>query len=482
MKPVRAASIVPGVVVAVCALMLAYLLTSPTHVPPVQERVPNLDRQAGQATGEPVQPPAPAPQSVGTLSQPTALTPIRPAGMPGVVLPAVAGAWPRFRGENYDNVSTDKTPLVDSFGKGKPGVLWSLNLGEGYAGAAIFNNRVYLIDYDQNALADVIRCFSLADASEVWHYSYPVVIKRNHGMSRTVPAVTGRFVVTIGPKCQLTCLETATGRLLWQKDMVREFATTIPLWYAGQCPMIDGDKAIVAPGGNALMAAIDCATGKVVWKTPNPRAWKMTHSSIMPMTVGGKRTYVYCASGGVVGVDAASGRLLWETADWQVKIANVPSPVIVGSDRIFLTGGYNSGCAMLKLSIQGGAIVPTMLYRLKPEVFGSDQQTAILYKGFIYGVIPGGQLACLTLDGRRLWTSGATRFGLGPFLIADGKIFALADHGLLTAVQANNSAYRQLAQSQVLNGNDAWAPLALVGGRLIARDLTRMVCLDIGRR
>ena len=71
-----------------------------------------------------------------------------------------------------------------------------------------------------------------------------------------------------------------------------------PLWYAGQCPLIDGDIAVIAPcGDKALMIGVDCETVRVVWETPNPHGWEMSHSSIMPMTLNGKRMYVYCAIG-----------------------------------------------------------------------------------------------------------------------------------------------------------------------------------------
>jgi len=84
------------------------------------------------------------------------------------------------------------------------------------------------------------------------------------------------------------------------------------------------------------------------------------------------------------------------------------------------------------------------------------------------------------LAGKVLWSSGAgAKFGLGPFLIANGLIFVLNDDGLLTLAEADPLGYHALTQAQVLTGHDAWAPLALAGGRLLARDLTRMVCLDI---
>jgi outer membrane protein assembly factor BamB len=157
--------------------------------------------------------------------------------------------------------------------------------------------------------------------------------------------------------------------------------------------------------------------------------------------------------------------------------------VLVGGDRIFLSGGYNAGSAMLQLKMQGGKIVPQMLFKLPPNVFGSDQQTPICYKGYVYGVIPGGQMACIDLNGKQKWTSGSQyRFGLGPYIIADGKIIVMNDQGVITVAAATPAGFKPLAQFRALTGQDCWGPMALAGGRLIARDLTRMVCLDMAKR
>ena len=150
--------------------------------------------------------------------------------------------------------------------------------------------------------------------------------------------MTDKVVVALGPKCHVVCLNSTTGELLWGLDLVRRYGTTIPPWYAGQCPLIDGGAVILAPGGrDALLLALDSQTGKVRWQTPNPHGWKMTHSSLMPMEFAGERMYVYCANNGVVGVSAKDGAILWETTDWKISIATVPSPLILDGGRIFLT-------------------------------------------------------------------------------------------------------------------------------------------------
>ncbi len=399
--------------------------------------------------------------------------------------PGVAGTsvhdWPRFRGAKLDATSTDPTPLLAAFPAGGLKTLWEVELGEGYAGPAVRDGRVYMLDYDLAKRADALRCLSLTDGREIWRRCYSIDVARNHGLSRTVPAVAGRYVVTIGPKCHVLCADATSGDFLWGIDLVHDYGTTVPQWYAGQCPLIDGDKVILAPGGsNALLMAVDCATGKVLWKTPNPRLWQMTHSSIIPHEFAGKRAYVYCASGGVVAVSAEDGTVLWETSEWKVSMANVPTPLPVAADRLLLTGGYGAGSMMLALAA-GDSIAATPAYRLKPEQFAAEQQTPIFHQGHIYGVIPGGQLACLRPDGKILWTSSALhRFGLGSYILAGGVLILVNDTGQLSLVAATPDRFNLLSETRIFEeGQECWGPMALVDGLLLVRDLTRLVCVDL---
>ena len=226
--------------------------------------------------------------------------------IPGDGKPAeLPGDWPQFRGPNRDGMATERrsptrrdsnatspsapdqeigAPLSRDWKTTPPRDLWALDVGEGYAGVAVRDGRVYLLDYDRDARQSALRCLSLADGKEIWRYTYPLTIKRNHGMTRTVPTLAGEFVIALDSKCNVLCLDAATGELKWTISLVREFGATVPEWYAGQCPLVDGDKLILAPGGkDALLLALDLATGKPLWQTPNPHGWKMTHSSIVPM-------------------------------------------------------------------------------------------------------------------------------------------------------------------------------------------------------
>lgn len=451
------------------ALLVVWLVRQPGA--PLTPRVPGTDRPAG--TG-----------AAAAGGNPVLLGQLHPGeGRPATELP---GVWPGFRGPDRNHGLAPVTvPLARAWEGGAPRELWSVELGEGYAGPAVWNGRVYLLDYHQQTKEDTLRCLSLADGREIWRFAYPMPLKRNHGLSRTVPAVTDRYVVTLGPKCHVACLHPETGQLYWGLDLVRDFGATVPPWYAGQCPLIDGDRVILAPGGpEALLLAVDLASGRVLWRTPNPQGWKMTHASIAVGEIAGRRQYVYPASHGVVGVDAADGRLLWETPDWKISIATIPTPVLLEGDRVFLAGGYDAGALMLQVVQEEGRFVPKPLYRLKADTFGATQHTPVYHQGRLYGVRPDGRFTCLDpADGRVAWTSEpGLNFGLGAFLIADGLAYVLTDGGRLVLMEASPTQYTPLARAQILKGREAWGPMALVGGRLLARDLTRLVCLDVAAR
>ena len=403
---------------------------------------------------------------------------------------SLPGAWPRFRGADFDNICKNTTPLARQWPPSGPEQLWALELGEGHAAPVVLDGRVYLIDYDEEARTDAIRCFSLADGKEIWRRSYAVAMKRNHGMSRTVPAVTESSLVTIGPRCHVVCLDPVTGDFRWGIDLQREYGTVEPLWYTGQCPLIDGANVILAPGGpDALLMAVDAQSGAVAWKTPNPQGWNMSHSSVIPMTVAGVRMYVYCAIGGVVGVGAEggeTGQILWEVP-WNARVI-APSPVPIEGERILVAAGYGNGNMMLKLRNEGGALTPEILYQQSPkEGIACEQQTPIYHAGLLYAIMPKdagalkGQFVCYDPDGRLVWSSGAeNRYGLGPFLLADGKFYVLSDDGVLTLLEASTESFVQLDQARVLDGQDAWGPIAIAGSRMLVRDSVKMVCIDVG--
>ncbi|MGA2263528.1 MAG: PQQ-binding-like beta-propeller repeat protein [Acidobacteriota bacterium] len=402
---------------------------------------------------------------------------------------AMGGDWPQFRGPNRDNISTE-TGLYKTWPAKGPKVLWKIPVCEGYAGAAIKDGRIYLNDYNAEKKEHLVRCISLADGKDIWQWSYPVEIRPSHGITRTVPAVGQKLVFSLDPKCRFHALDIKTGKLVWQKNLVQEYKATIPEWYAGQNPLLDGDRVLLATGGDALVIAFDQATGKEIWRSPNPGKDLMSHASLMPATIGGVKQYLYLTLNKVVGIAAADGQILWHSP-FIVKMVACPSPVSIGDGRVFVTSGYKAGSAMYQVQKGASGFAVQKLYDLTSVQFNSEVHTPILYQNYLFAVgsETRGRFTCLGLDGKIVWQSPvvsgdprATRtFDLGAFMLVDGMFFVLEGKtGMLRLIEANTKQYKELASAQILEGEDVWGPMALSNGKLVVRDMNKMVCLEVG--
>ena len=156
----------------------------------------------------------------------------------------------------------------------------------------------------------------------------------------------------------------------------------------------------------------------------------------------------------------------------------------VGDGLVFLTSCYEAESVMIRIKREGEAFKIEKVFTLGPEVWNSETHTPILYQDHVFAVGKKrrGLFTCLDLSGNQVWTSrGQAAFGLGSYILADGMFYILEGKtGMLRLLEANVSEYRELASAQVLSGPDVWAPLALSDGKLVVRDMAKMLCLEVG--
>jgi outer membrane protein assembly factor BamB len=394
--------------------------------------------------------------------------------------------WPQYLGPNRNATSPEKG-LLRSWPEEGPKVLWTVPLGAGYGGAAVSDGEVYVLDRIRSK-QDVLRCLDLNTGKELWSYSYDAPGRVSHPGSRSTPAIDGNYVYTCGSFGDLYCFDKNTHKPVWNKNIWKDFDKgSGPRWAISQNPLIYGDSVIVASQtSKAGVVAYDKLTGQVKWASPalpggvgyvSPAIVKIDNYDNLVMITAGDRS-----GGAVVGMDPENGRQLWVYKGWSCKIP-IPNVTEIGEGRLFITGGYRAGSAMIKVAANGDSYTVTEVY--KTDGFGTHVHPAILYKGYLYGHCTTNTrrdgMVCMSVDGKVKWKTGRSpRFDKGGFILVDGLILSVdGREGFLYLVEPDPAGYKELAKAKLLDTNECWGPLALVDGKLLIRDQKQMRCVVV---
>ena len=402
----------------------------------------------------------------------------------GVVACAATADWPQFLGPGRSGIAPGTVgKLARSLPEAGPKVLWTVKLQPGFGGAAIRDGKVYVLDR-VGTEGDVLRCLDLAGGKEEWSFAYDAPGKRlDHKGSRSTPAVDEKYVFTIGPFGHFHCVDKATHKPLWRKNLLADFQGRRPTWGVAISPLLYKDQVIVAALGNAAgVVAYEKATGKELWKS---RALgRMAYVSPIVLKVDGADQLVVFTDGGprVAGLDASNGNLLWTYRSWKCNIP-IAAPTDCGGGRLFITGGYRAGSVMIKIQKQGDKFTATEVFR--HEDIGSILHNALVHEGHLYVNANTKRthdgLMCMDLTGKIKWqTRREPNFEKGGLVLADGLIFIMdGQTGILRVVQPDPAGYKPLAQVKILGGKEIWAPMAVSQGKLVVRDQQQMKCLDV---
>jgi len=410
------------------------------------------------------------------------------------IAPLAAADWPSIYGPRRDNTS-DQKGLLRSWPQAGPKVLWSVPMSAGFGGPAVSNGKVYLLDRDER-VGDTLRVFDLATGKALWSYAYASPGTFMFTGSRTTPTVDGDRVYTSGPMGDLHAIDTTTRKPLWRKNIWRDFGggSELPRWAVVQNPLVYRDLLIVAPQTpQAGIVAYDKLTGAVKWKSA---ALSGTAGYVSPsiIAIGGADNLVMItasngrgrnARGGTVyGFDPVTGKELWSYQGWQCPIP-VPQPVDAGEGRILVTGGYNAGTAMIKVTRAANGQYSVAEVFKNPEV-GAHTQAPIFHQGHFYSHDTVNErsdgLLAMGLDGTVKWsTETRPAFVRGGAILADGLLLTTDGDTRLYLVEPNPTAFKPLASSVILESGDNWAPLALVDGKLIVRGQKELKCLQVAQ-
>ena len=382
-------------------------------------------------------------------------------------LPAAiyAADWPQFRGPWATGNSPEKG-ISKSWRQQSPRQLWRVSLSDnGYAGPSVAGGKLFIIDHKGNS--DIVRAINIANGRDVWRFTYPDTNKQNYGFARATPTVAGGKVYTLSRLGVLHCLNAGTGKKIWAVDVVKQFGGKRGGWDLGGSPLVDGNKVIVNPGGaRATVVALDARSGKALWGcAANDLAG---YSTPVVANLAGRRQYLVFGGTKLLGVDAASGKLLW-SIPWKTEYdVNAASPIVMGNS-VFITSGYGVGCALVDVTT-GGARIPW-----RSRDIQSQFNTPVAVGGALFSTSDPGYLVCLDpKSGKTRWKQrGFEKGGLcgvdGTLIVVDGA------RGDVALVAANPAGYQELGRFRPLGGQSWTAPI-VADGKLFVRNQKGLGC------
>lgn len=388
---------------------------------------------------------------------------------------ALAADWPQWRGPARDAISRE-TGLLKSWPAEGPRLLWkATGLGGGYSAPSVAGKRVYGMSYRGDD--EVVWALDEATGKEVWRTVIARANKTDIGYpegSRCTPTVDGGKVYAVGASGDLVCLDTS-GRILWRKSLVKDFGGQIPGWGFTESPLIDGEKLIVTPGGaSATLVALNKNTGEVIWKSAigDPAHY----SSAIIADAAGKRQYIQFLSGGVVGVSAQDGKLLWRYDRPANRTANISTP-IYSKDHVFAASAYRTGGGLAKLTANGEGIEAKEVYFTRQ--MQNHHGGMVLVKDHLYG-FDESNLTCIHFaTGEVAWSNRSV--GKGSLAAADGLLFVRGERGPVALVEANPAQYVEKSRFEQpdRSTHNAWPHPVIANGRLYLRDQDVLLCYDV---
>ena len=424
---------------------------------------------------------------------------------------AFAGDWPQFCGPNRNNISAE-TGLAHSWPAAGPAVLWTAKVTSGYAGPAIKNGSVYLLDHD--GLRSSVRSLDLDSGKELWICSFddPGTVKNEkYPGTRGTPTVTDDSLYAVTLLGTVVSVDLKSHEVKWRHSL-KEYGKNPGGFGIAQSPVLVGGLVIIAPlTETASLVALNKDSGKEVWKVAgfpgdgfvSPEIISIDGEDQILMVSGGSKpekparrakdaasqdeepkgkqrpTYVFAVS-------PKDGKVLWSYEGWFCSNP-IPHPIPAGANTLFITSGYKAVSSLLRVEKKDGDYEIKELFKTESAATQIEQPVFVNNYLFVGGTTKNARrgLICMDLEGNVKWdssaTAGAPAFNDLNMIAADGMLIGLdGDSGKLHLIDATPNAFKELASAAVLTEKgQTWAPIALSDGKLLVRDHAVMKCLNL---
>ncbi|HUQ93442.1 MAG TPA: PQQ-binding-like beta-propeller repeat protein [Bryobacteraceae bacterium] len=420
-----------------------------------------------------------------------------------LAVPALfADDWPEWRGKGRLGVFNEEG-LLERFPEAGLKVEWRMPVRSGFAGPAVANGRVFVMDRQPVQGTKGMERVSAFDAktgkvlwTREWESSYIGLAGTYASGPRATPTVDGDRVYVLGAMGALHCLNVSTGEVLWSRDYVRDFKTRVPVWGMTAAPLIAGTRVICLVGGEngGKVIAFDKMTGKEAWRALDSDS-ETGYSPPILIMAGGRQQLVQWHSTGIASLDPETGAVFWQHP-WRMNMGlNVGTPVL-GKNRLFVSSFYN-GPMMFDLDEAKPAA--RMAWKgssdseIKTDGLHALINTPVIDGDYIYGVCSYGQFRCLNAKtGERVWetmalTKEQARWSTAFLVRMKDRYIINNDRGDLILARLSPDGYQEISRTHLMkptsnSGNRRelgfvnWSHPAYANGHIFARNDEEIIC------
>lgn len=386
--------------------------------------------------------------------------------------PGANANWPQWRGPNRDGISKE-TGLLKQWPAEGPSLVWkATGAGGGYSSFSIANGRLFTMGLRGDR--EFVVAFDVATGKEAWATPHGGAFRNDRGDGpRGTPTIDGDRLYALGGNGDLSAMEVRTGRLVWSKNILKEFGGSNIRWGISESPLIVGNKVLVNAGGpGASVVALNKANGSVIWKSQSDGAG---YSSGIPLQVNGGTQVVFFTDSRAVGLDLNDGKLLWEYGRPSNNVANIATPVARGN-RVFISSDYGTGGGVVEIKPDGKAQEIWFTKEMR-----NHHSSAVLIGDHLYG-FSSAILTAMKFDtGEVAWRDRSV--GKGSLVYADGLLYCFSEGGVMGLVEATPTGYVEKGRFRIEKGDlPTWTHPVVAGGRLYLRDQDTIYAYDVRQK
>jgi len=380
-----------------------------------------------------------------------------------------AANWPQWRGPNRDGISKE-TGLLKQWPAEGPALVWKASgAGGGYSSFSVANGKLYTMGLRGDR--EFVVAFDVATGKEAWATPHGGAFRNDRGDGpRGTPTLDGDRLYALGGSGDLTALDARSGKIVWSKNVLKEFGGSNITWGISESPLVLGNKVLVNAGGpGASIVALNKADGSLIWKSQSDKAG---YSSAIPVEINGTTQVVFFTGQRAVGLDAKDGRLLWEYGKPSNRVANVATPIARGN-RVFISSDYGTGGGVVEIKADNKAEEIWFAQDMR-----NHHSSSVLIGDYLYG-FSSNILTAIRFDtGEIAWRDRSV--GKGSLVFADGNLYCFSENGVVGLVEATPTGYKEKGRFKIAQDNlPTWTHPVVVGGRLYLRDQDTIYAYDV---